>query len=153
MKGLQGERLRQSFRHFDTKETGYISPVDFQKIIMEFAQHKLSDIVLESLPTLCLLTPGGKISYSECIAFYNVNIVLPCLKNRILTLTRCRSFGRWIWSRRSFEKRAHGRRTGKSQSPISQSKHLARCDTSRSRRWRSRSSSITLVKGVVRDWD
>lgn len=81
MKGLQGERLRQAFRHFDTKETGYISPGDFQKIIVELAQHKLSDIVLDSLPTLCLLTPGAKISYSECIAFHNVRprcSVSPC---------------------------------------------------------------------------
>lgn len=81
MKGLQGERLRQAFRHFDTKETGYISPSDFQKIIVELAQHKLSDIVLDSLPTLCLLTPGAKISYSECIAFHNVRprcSVSPC---------------------------------------------------------------------------
>ncbi|KAM0756682.1 mitochondrial inner membrane protein [Meredithblackwellia eburnea MCA 4105] len=72
MKGLQGERLRQAFHHFDQKETGYISPKDFQTIIFELARHKLSDRVLETLPTLASLTPGGQISYSECIAFHNV---------------------------------------------------------------------------------
>ena len=28
--------------------------------------------MIERLPTLCALTPGGKISYSEVIAFHNV---------------------------------------------------------------------------------
>ncbi|KAL7410524.1 putative mitochondrial inner membrane protein [Mrakia frigida] len=72
MKGLQGERLRQAFRFFDKSGTGYISPQDFQRIIMEIARHKLSDSVLERLPTLCLLSPGQKVSYSECVAFLNV---------------------------------------------------------------------------------
>ncbi|KAL8286743.1 hypothetical protein RQP46_004271 [Phenoliferia psychrophenolica] len=72
MKGLQGERLRQAFRHFDKSESGYIEPADFQKIIYELARHKLSDRVLETLPSLVALTPSGKISYSEAIAFHNV---------------------------------------------------------------------------------
>ncbi|KAM0793053.1 hypothetical protein ACM66B_000540 [Microbotryomycetes sp. NB124-2] len=72
MKGLQGERLRQAFQYFDKDQTGYITPVDFQRIITELARHKLSDTVIEKLPTLSTLTPGGKITYSECIAFYNV---------------------------------------------------------------------------------
>lgn len=75
MKGLQGERLRQAFRHFDKAETGYITPGDFQKIIFELARHKLSDRVLETLPTLASLTTGGKISYSEAIAFHNVGLL------------------------------------------------------------------------------
>lgn len=73
MKGLQGERLRQAFRFFDKKETGYITPEEFQRIMFELARHKLSDTVLASLPSLSVLTPGGKISYSECIAFHNVS--------------------------------------------------------------------------------
>lgn len=73
MRGLQGERLRQAFQHFDKQQTGYISPQEFQKIILELAQHKLSDTVLDSLPTLAELTPGGKITYSECNAFHNVS--------------------------------------------------------------------------------
>ncbi|GAA5969461.1 hypothetical protein JCM21900_006505 [Sporobolomyces salmonicolor] len=72
MKGLQGERLRQAFRYFDKNQDGYIEPEDFQKIIFELARHKLSDTVLEKLPSLANLVPGGKISYSECIAFHNV---------------------------------------------------------------------------------
>ncbi|KDE08230.1 hypothetical protein MVLG_01497 [Microbotryum lychnidis-dioicae p1A1 Lamole] len=72
MKGLQGERLRQGFAHFDQNQTGYIEPEDFQKIIYELARHKLSDAVLSDLPSLAAISPGGKISYSECIAFHNV---------------------------------------------------------------------------------
>ncbi|GAA5910958.1 hypothetical protein JCM5296_005674 [Sporobolomyces johnsonii] len=72
MKGLQGERLRQAFRYFDKNQDGYIEPEDFQKIIFELARHKLSDAVIEKLPSLANLVPGGKISYSECIAFHNV---------------------------------------------------------------------------------
>jgi hypothetical protein len=40
--------------------------------IQEIAGHKLSDAVIERLPTLCTLTPGQRISYSEVIAFHNV---------------------------------------------------------------------------------
>ncbi|ELU39447.1 Subunit of the condensin complex, which reorganizes chromosomes during cell division [Rhizoctonia solani AG-1 IA] len=40
--------------------------------LSELAGHKLSDSVLERLPTLTTLTPGQKISYSEVIAFHNV---------------------------------------------------------------------------------
>jgi solute carrier family 25 aspartate/glutamate transporter 12/13 len=38
----------------------------------EVAGHKLSDVVIERLPTLCTITPGGHISYSEVAAFHNV---------------------------------------------------------------------------------
>lgn len=40
--------------------------------LKEIAGHKLSDAVIERLPTLCTLSPGQKISYSEVIAFHNV---------------------------------------------------------------------------------
>lgn len=73
MRGLQGERLRQAFQHFDKKQTGYITPAEFQTIILELARHKLSDTVLDSLPTLAELTPGGKITFSEANAFHNVS--------------------------------------------------------------------------------
>lgn len=72
MKGLQGERLRQAFRYFDKDATGHIAPEDFKRIIIEIARHKLSDSVLERLPTLSVLSPGRKISYSEVVAFHNV---------------------------------------------------------------------------------
>jgi hypothetical protein len=72
MKGLQGERMRQAFRYFDKKQTGYIEPADFARIIRELARHKLSDSVLERLPTLCTITAGQKISYPEVRAFQNV---------------------------------------------------------------------------------
>ncbi|KNZ49884.1 hypothetical protein VP01_471g3 [Puccinia sorghi] len=72
MKGLQGERLRQAFSYFDKEETGYITAEQFKRIILELARHKLSDGILESLPTLCNISTGGKISYSEVNAFHNV---------------------------------------------------------------------------------
>ncbi|WWD09554.1 hypothetical protein V865_007681 [Kwoniella europaea PYCC6329] len=72
IKGYQGERLRQAFHHFDQDGDGYISPEEFQRIIVEIAGHKLSDSVLERLPTLCTMNPGRKISYSEVIAFHNI---------------------------------------------------------------------------------
>ncbi|EFP89527.2 mitochondrial aspartate-glutamate transporter agc1 [Puccinia graminis f. sp. tritici] len=72
MKGLQGERLRQAFSYFDKEETGYITADQFKRIILELARHKLSDSILESLPTLCNISTGGKISYSEVNAFHNV---------------------------------------------------------------------------------
>ncbi|KAF8921928.1 mitochondrial carrier domain-containing protein [Mucidula mucida] len=72
MKGLQGERLRQAFRYLDTDQDGFIRPDEFKQIILEIAGHKLSDAVIERLPTLCTLTPGQRISYSEVIAFHNV---------------------------------------------------------------------------------
>ncbi|KAH9920237.1 mitochondrial inner membrane protein [Epithele typhae] len=72
MKGLQGERLRQAFKYLDKDQDGYIRPEQFKKIILDIAGHKLSDAVIERLPTLTTLTPGGRISYSEVIAFYNV---------------------------------------------------------------------------------
>lgn len=88
MKGLQGERLRQAFKYLDKDEDGFILPDQFKQIILvccpyctpcedshflkEIAGHKLSDSVIERLPTLCTLTPGQRISYSEVIAFHNV---------------------------------------------------------------------------------
>lgn len=72
MKGLQGERLRQAFKHLDKDQDGYITPEQFKRIILEIAGHKLSDAVIDRLPTLCTLTPGQRISYSEVIAFHNV---------------------------------------------------------------------------------
>ncbi|KAH8099839.1 mitochondrial inner membrane protein [Cristinia sonorae] len=72
MKGLQGERLRQAFKFLDTDQDGFIRPDQFKRIILELAGHKLSQAVIDRLPTLCTLTPGGRISYSEVIAFHNV---------------------------------------------------------------------------------
>ncbi|EKM84071.1 hypothetical protein AGABI1DRAFT_97017 [Agaricus bisporus var. burnettii JB137-S8] len=72
MKGLQGERLRQAFRYLDKDQDGYITPEQFKHIILEIAGHKLSDAVIDRLPTLCTLTLGQRISYSEVIAFHNV---------------------------------------------------------------------------------
>ncbi|KAI0756469.1 mitochondrial carrier [Daedaleopsis nitida] len=72
MRGLQGERLRQAFKFLDKDQDGYIRPEHFKKIILDIAGHKLSDAVIERLPTLTTLSPGGRISYSEVNAFYNV---------------------------------------------------------------------------------
>ncbi|KAJ3812398.1 mitochondrial carrier domain-containing protein [Lentinula aff. lateritia] len=72
MKGLQGERLRQAFKYLDKDQDGFIRPDEFKRIVLEIAGHKLSDAVIDRLPTLCTLSPGQRISYSEVIAFHNV---------------------------------------------------------------------------------
>lgn len=74
MRGLQGERVRQAFHSYDTDKDGYIDPEDFEKIIRSTASHKLSDHLLENLPTLCNLdiSQGSKISYANVRAFQNV---------------------------------------------------------------------------------
>ena len=72
LRGLQGERIRQAFHIFDKDHDGYIEPEDFQRIILETAQHKLSDYLLENLPTLCNISTGSKISYANVRAFQNV---------------------------------------------------------------------------------
>ncbi|KAK5109078.1 hypothetical protein LTR62_007534 [Meristemomyces frigidus] len=72
LRGLQGERVRQAFLHFDSNGDGYIDPEDFQRIIHETASHKLSDHLLDNLPTLCNISPGSKISYANVRAFQNV---------------------------------------------------------------------------------
>jgi len=40
--------------------------------LQELAGHKLSDAVIELLPTLSALSPGRRISYSEVVACHNV---------------------------------------------------------------------------------
>ncbi|KAI9374493.1 mitochondrial carrier domain-containing protein [Aspergillus egyptiacus] len=72
LRGLQGERIRQAFHVFDRDGDGYIEPEDFQRIILETSKHKLSDYVLEHLPSLCNISAGTKISYATVRAFQNV---------------------------------------------------------------------------------
>ena len=72
LRALQGERIRQAFHHFDTDKDGFIEPEDFQRIILETARHKLSDHILENLPTLCNISTASKISYANVRAFQNV---------------------------------------------------------------------------------
>ncbi|KAL1954498.1 hypothetical protein VTO42DRAFT_1109 [Malbranchea cinnamomea] len=72
LRGLQGERIRQAFHLLDKDGDGYIDPEDFQRIILETARHKLSDHLLENLPTLCNISTGSKISYANVRAFQNV---------------------------------------------------------------------------------
>ncbi|KAG9236572.1 mitochondrial carrier domain-containing protein [Amylocarpus encephaloides] len=72
LRGLQGERIRQAFHYFDRDGDGYIEPEDFQRIILQTAKHKLSDHLLENLPTLCNISAGAKISYANVRAFQNM---------------------------------------------------------------------------------
>ncbi|KAK7526743.1 calcium-binding mitochondrial carrier protein-like protein Aralar1 [Phyllosticta citricarpa] len=72
LRGLQGERVRQAFLHFDKNGDGYIEPEEFQRIILETAGHKLSDHLLEHLHTLCNISAGSKISYANVRAFQNM---------------------------------------------------------------------------------
>ncbi|KAF9305493.1 mitochondrial aspartate-glutamate transporter agc1 [Mortierella antarctica] len=72
LKGLQAERLRQEFRYYDSQLTGYITPAEFKKVMVDIAGHKLSDHVLNNLPTLCNIYASNKISFANVMAFYNV---------------------------------------------------------------------------------
>lgn len=72
LRGLQGERIRQAFHIFDKDGDGYIEPEDFQRIILETSKHKLSDHVLENLPTLCNISTTNRISYATVRAFQNI---------------------------------------------------------------------------------
>ncbi|KAF9167903.1 mitochondrial aspartate-glutamate transporter agc1 [Actinomortierella ambigua] len=72
LKGLQAERLRQEFKHYDAESSGYILPEQFKKIVVDIAGHKLSDHVLDNLPTVCNLYAGNKVSFAQVNAFYNV---------------------------------------------------------------------------------
>ncbi|KAH0565814.1 hypothetical protein GP486_000783 [Trichoglossum hirsutum] len=72
LRGLQGEKVRQAFQHFDKSKSGSIEPEEFQRIILETAKHKLSDHLLENLHTLCNISTGSKISYANVRAFQNV---------------------------------------------------------------------------------
>jgi solute carrier family 25 aspartate/glutamate transporter 12/13 len=72
LRGLQGERIRQAFHHFDKNGDGYIEPEEFQRIILETAKHKLSDHLLENLHTLCNISVGSKISCANVRAFQNM---------------------------------------------------------------------------------
>lgn len=72
LKGLQAERLRQEFRYYDSETTGYITPDQFKQIMVDIAGHKLSEHVLENLPTLCNIDAGNRVSFANVMAFYNV---------------------------------------------------------------------------------
>ncbi|PGH17137.1 hypothetical protein AJ79_01275 [Helicocarpus griseus UAMH5409] len=72
LRGLQGERIRQAFHLLDKDGDGYIDPEDFQRIILKTAKHKLSDHLLENLPSLCTISAGSKISYANVRAFQNI---------------------------------------------------------------------------------
>ncbi|KAF2141970.1 uncharacterized protein K452DRAFT_318314 [Aplosporella prunicola CBS 121167] len=72
LRGLQGEKVRQAFMHFDKNHDGYIEPEQFQRIIIDTAGHKLSDHLLENLHTLCNISAGTKISYANVRAFQNM---------------------------------------------------------------------------------
>lgn len=72
VKGLQGERTRQAFQHFDPKNTGFIEPEDFERLVNEIYGHKLSDHLLHHVRSLGNLSFGNKISYGNVRAFQNL---------------------------------------------------------------------------------
>lgn len=72
MRGLVGERIRQAFKAYDTNHDGYIDAASFEKIIRASSGHKLSDHILDNLPTLCNIGAASKISYANVRAFINI---------------------------------------------------------------------------------
>lgn len=87
LRGLQGERIRQAFHKFDKDGDGYIEPEDFQRIIVETSKHKLSDHLLENLPTLCNISAGSKISYANVRAFLNVILEMDLIEGIVRQAT------------------------------------------------------------------
>lgn len=72
LSGLLGERVRQAFLYYDKRGTGYIQPEEFQEIIKKTASHKLSDHLLDSLPTMVNISNASKVSYATVRAFINI---------------------------------------------------------------------------------
>lgn len=72
MRGLVGERIRQAFKAYDTDNDGYIDAASFEKIIRSSSGHKLSDHILDNLPTLCNIGAASKVSYANVRAFTNI---------------------------------------------------------------------------------
>ncbi|KAF3938690.1 Mitoferrin-1 [Dactylella cylindrospora] len=72
LRGVQGERVRQAFVHFDKRASGYIEPAEFEEIIVKTSKHKLSDHLLENLHTLCNIGVSSKIAYPHVRAFQNL---------------------------------------------------------------------------------
>jgi solute carrier family 25 (mitochondrial aspartate/glutamate transporter), member 12/13 len=94
LRGLQGERIRQAFQHYDTDHDGMITPDQFASIIRENQGHKLSDHILENLPTLCNIQNGANISYPVIRAFLNITREMDLLDLIIRNATRKSSDGR-----------------------------------------------------------
>lgn len=65
IRGLVGERIRQAFKAFDVDNDGFISAADFETIIRGTSGHKLSDHILDNLPTLCNVGQASRISYGK----------------------------------------------------------------------------------------
>lgn len=72
IRGLQGERIRQAFQHYDTDRDGMITPDQFAAIVRDTQGHRLSDHILEHLPTLCNIQNGANITYPVVRAFLNI---------------------------------------------------------------------------------
>jgi solute carrier family 25 (mitochondrial aspartate/glutamate transporter), member 12/13 len=94
LRGLQGERIRQAFQHFDTDHSGFITPDQFATIIRENQGHKLSDHILENLPTLCNIQNGANISYPVIRAFLNITREMDLLDLIIRNATKKSSDGK-----------------------------------------------------------
>ncbi|KAJ3145831.1 mitochondrial aspartate-glutamate transporter agc1 [Geranomyces variabilis] len=72
LKGFQAERLKQEFKHFDPKGSGFVDPQAFKTIMLHVAQHKISPFVAQHLPSISQLYPGDNISFANLRACYNV---------------------------------------------------------------------------------
>ena len=94
LRGLQGERVRQAFKLFDSDDNGYIEPDEFAEIVSKTVGHKLSDHILENMQTLCNLGESSKISYSTVRAFSNVVREMDMVDNIVRAATSKSADGR-----------------------------------------------------------
>ncbi|KAJ1982178.1 mitochondrial aspartate-glutamate transporter agc1 [Dimargaris xerosporica] len=68
--GLQ--RLQADFHRLDAKRTGAITAEAFQQLVQQFAQNKVSDLVVRHVPALCELTDGARMTYPLLAAVYHL---------------------------------------------------------------------------------
>ncbi|KAJ1977336.1 mitochondrial aspartate-glutamate transporter agc1 [Dimargaris verticillata] len=68
--GLQ--RLQADFHRMDAKRTGAITADAFQQLVQQFAQNKVSDLVVRHVPALCELTDGARMTYPVLAAVYHL---------------------------------------------------------------------------------
>lgn len=75
LSGVNGERVRQAFRYYDKKNTGFITAEQFQEMITRISGHKLSTQLVNSLHTV-IDRPNSSsapwVSYPTVRAFNNI---------------------------------------------------------------------------------
>jgi len=111
MKGLQGERLRQAFKHLDSDQDGFIRPDEFKRIILvrndpfpcatdtDLRCRKLLDtnypVLLLTDSLLCAHLPPANVSHTRKLSHSTMSLkVSPFIPQSTWLTPRNQ---RWIW--------------------------------------------------------